>query len=109
MKINETVYKRISENLNVSDSEAESSDEELEDAELKPYRTDKLKRKYESQANTKKNNEMKQHSIQQKGFTEKLFDGASGSIESFTIELETTSRTRGWNSLFMIRMNVSPG
>ena len=109
MKIKETVYKTISENLNVSESEAQTSDEELEDNDLKPYRTNKLKRKYESQATTKHNNEMKQHSIQQKGFTTKLYKGTPNALESFMIKLETTASTRGWNSLFMIRMNVSPG
>ena len=78
-------HKTISENLNVSASEAESSDDKLEDAKLKPFRTDILKRKYESQANKKNNNEMKQYSIQQKGFTERLFNGTSVSIESVMI------------------------
>ena len=56
MEIKETVYKTISENVNVSASKADSSDEDLEDAQLKPYRTDVLKHKYESQVNKKNNN-----------------------------------------------------
>ena len=72
MKIKETVYKEISSDLNVSDSEAECTDEELQDIDLKQHRTKTLKRKYKSQAISKHNNEMKQHSIQQKGFTTKL-------------------------------------
>ena len=52
---------------------------------------------------------MKQNSIQQKGFTTKLFGGTPMSLESLIIKLETRASTRGWNKLFMIQMNVSPG
>ena len=109
MKIRENVYKDVSPDLNVSDSEAESTDADLQDIDLKPHRTKTLKRKYKSQATTKHKNEMKQHSIQQKGFTTKLFEGTPTSLESLMIELEMTASTWGWNKLFMIRMNVSPG
>ena len=73
IKIKEDFYKDISPDLNVSDSEAESTDVDLQDIELKLYRTKTLKRKYKSQGTTKNNNDMKQHLIQQKVFTTKLF------------------------------------
>jgi hypothetical protein len=93
MKIKETVYKDVSPDLIVSDSEAESTDADLQDIDLKPHRTKTLKHKYKSQATTKHNNEMKQHSIQKKGFTTKLYEGTPKGLESFMIELETTAST----------------
>ena len=52
---------------------------------------------------------MKQHSIQQKVFTEILFDSTLTSLEHLMVDLETTVSTRGWNKRFMIRINTSPG
>ena len=52
---------------------------------------------------------MKQHSIQQKGFRTKLFEGAPTGLETLMVELKTTASTRGWNKLFMILMNVGTG
>ena len=46
MKIKETVYKIISENMNISTSEPDSSDNDLMDSELGPHRIATLKRKY---------------------------------------------------------------
>ena len=109
MKIKTNFYKDISPDMDVSDSEAESTDEELQYTDLKPHRTNTLKRKYKSQATTKHNNEMKQHSIQQKVFTTKCFDGTTTSLENHMVKLEITASTQGWNKLFMIGMNVSPG
>ena len=43
MAIKTDIYKDVSPNMNVSDSEDESLDTELEDKDLKPYRTDNLK------------------------------------------------------------------
>ena len=87
MKINAKVYKDISPDMNVSDSEAESTDEELQDTDLSQYRTNTLKHKYKDQATTKHNNEMKQHLIQQKGFTTTLFDGTPKSLETLLVEM----------------------
>ena len=109
MKIKTKVFKEVSPDMYVSDSEADSADAELEDNILNQYRRITLKHKYKGQATREPNSEMKQHSIQQKGFTEKLFEGTPTSLENLIVDLIMTASTRGWNKLFMIRMNVSPG
>ena len=93
MKIKTKVYKEISPDMNVFDSEAESTDAELQDTDLNQYRTNTLKCKYKGQAKMKHNNEMKQHSIQQKGFTAKLFEGTQTGLETLMVELETAAST----------------
>ena len=109
MKIKTKVYKEVSSDMNVSDSEADSTDAELEDNILNQYRTNTIKHKYKCQAKTKHNSEMKQHLIQQKGFTQKLFKGTPIGLENLMVDLETTASTRGWNKLFMIQMRINPG
>ena len=93
MKIKTNVYKEVSPDMNVSDSEAESTDEELEDNDLEPHRINNLKRKYKGQETRKHNSEMKQHSIQQKGFTDKLFEITLTGLENLMVYLETTAST----------------
>lgn len=50
---------------------------------------------------------MKQHYIQQKGLSDKPFDGTQQSLEHLMVDLEMTANARGWHKYFMVRMKNS--
>ena len=54
MAIKIDIYKEVSLDMNISDSEAEYLDDKIENEDLKPYRTNTLKQKYKCQATSKK-------------------------------------------------------
>ena len=107
MSIKTHFCKELASDMNVSDSKAESLDNKLEKTEPNPFRTNTLKRKYKSQSTTKHNREMKEHSIQQKGFTKKSFGGTQKRLEHLMIDLETTASTEGWSKHFMVLIKNS--
>jgi len=65
MKIKSETYRLVSTDLNVSESEAEPDDKELEDEKLALYRIQKLTRLYVRRGKKKASDQIKSNTIHQ--------------------------------------------
>ena len=77
MKIKAEAYRLVSTDLNVSESEAEPDDKELEDSELVAFRTQALTRLYVRKGRQKASDQIKSNTIHQAMIGKVLFDALS--------------------------------
>ena len=100
MTIKARAYRMVNTDLNVSESEAESEDEELEDSELGTFRTQTLTRLYIKKGRRKASDLIKSNTIHQAMIGKTLFDGSVRGLNTFIIDLKSTSVSRSWRDLF---------
>ena len=102
MKIKSEAYRLINPDLNVSESEAEPDDEELEYSSVAIHRTETLKRLYTRKGFTKASDQIKSNTIHQAMIGKVLFDGTVRGLNTFMIDLKSTSVSRSWRDLFIM-------
>ena len=107
MKIKAEAYRMVNTDLNVSESEAESEDEELEDSELGTYRTETLTRLYIKRGQKKASDLIRSNTIHQAMIGKTLFDGSVRGLNTFIIDLKSTSVSRSWRDLFNMPLPVN--
>ena len=102
MKIKAEAYRLVNTDLNVSESEAEPDDKELEDDKLATYRIQKLTRLYVRRGQKKATDQIKSNTIRQAMIGKVLFDGTVRGLNTFMIDLKSTSVSRSWRDLFVM-------
>ena len=99
MQIKTRVYKELNVNVNPSDEESEPEDEYLEsevNKDLRKLRTEFLERQFTKRANIQLKELIKLNELHQRPISDMKFDGSHTSLNSFWINLKTTSKSRGW-------------
>ncbi len=102
MKIKSEAYRLINPDLNVSESEAEDDDEELEYSSVALHRTEALKRLYTRNAKRKATELIKTNIMHQAMIGRAIFDGTVRGLNTFMIDLKSTCISRSWRNLFVM-------